>query len=207
VQSALLECMEERQITVDGYPHPMPQPFHVIATQNPIGYEGTFPLPETQLDRFLVRLSLGYPSIEDEVVIMERQQYGHPIEQICQVIEPADLVRLQQAVRPIYVDGLVKQYIAMVVEATRRHQSAYLGASPRGSLALFRTSQARALIQGRDYVLPDDIKALAEPVLAHRLIIQPGSGQHRGGRDIVEQILASVPVPGAIPSRVPRAAR
>ncbi len=208
VQSALLECMEERQITVDGAPFRMPQPFHVIATQNPIGYEGTFPLPETQLDRFLVRLSLGYPTIEDEIVIMERQQYGHPIEQIGQVIGPSDLVRLQEIVRGIYVDDLVKQYIAMVVEATRRHPAAYLGASPRGSLALFRTSQARAMVLGRDYVSPDDVKALAGPVLAHRLIIQPGTrAQQRGGRDIIEQVLETVPVPGAVPSRASRVGR
>ena len=194
--------MEERQITVDGTTYVMPHPFHVIATQNPIEYEGTFPLPEAQLDRFLLRLILGYPSSANEIVIMERQQFVHPIEQISQVAEAADLIQLQETVRTIYVDSLVKQYIVSVVEATRHHHAVYLGASPRGSLALFRTAQGRALLQGRDYVLPDDVKALAEPVLAHRLIMHLGiQTQDKSGRAIIAEVLEAVPVPGALPTR------
>ena len=202
VQSALLECMGEQQITVDGATYKMPHPFHVIATQNPIEYEGTFPLPETQLDRFLLRLSLGFPSASDEIAIMEKQQFVHPIEKLCPVTEADELVHLQETVKTIYVDNLVKQYIVSVVEATRHHPRLNLGASPRGSLALFRTAQARALILGRDYTLPDDVKALAEPVLAHRIIARLGSNtEDKNGRDIVADILETVPVPGAIPTR------
>lgn len=202
VQSALLECMEERQITVDGTTHKMPFPFHVLATQNPIEYEGTFPLPETQLDRFLLRVRLGYPSVSDEIVIMERQQYIHPIEQISEVVDTSDLVMLQETVRKIYVDNLVKEYIASLVGATRSHPSIYLGSSPRGSLALFRTAQARALMLERDFVLPDDVKALAEPVLAHRLILPAtAQSQDKSGRGYVAEILETVPVPGALPNR------
>ena len=197
VQSALLECMEESQITVDGITHKMPSPFHVLATQNPIEYEGTFPLPETQLDRFLLRISIGYPSLADEVNIMNQQQYQHPIESLKAVATAADLETLQAAVRTIYVDDLVKQYAAAVVAATRNHPAIFLGASPRGSLSLYRTAQARALINGRDYVLPDDIKALAEPVLAHRLIPRLTDSSHdKTGRAIVAKLLESVPVPG-----------
>lgn len=208
VQSALLECMEERQMTVDGTTYKMPHPFHIVATQNPIEYEGTFPLPETQLDRFLLRLSLGYPSTADEIVIMEKQQFVHPIDQLSQVAEATDIIRLQDTVKAIYVDNLVKQYIVSVVEATRHHPAVYLGASPRGSLALFRTAQARALIQERDYIIPDDVKALAEPVLAHRLIIRFGAQTHdRSGRAIIAEVLEGVPVPGALPTRSSRTAR
>lgn len=197
VQSALLECMEEGQITVDGVTHKMPAPFHVLATQNPIEYEGTFPLPETQLDRFLLRISIGYPSLADEVNIMNQQQYQHPIDSLKAIATAADLEMLQAAVRAIYVDDLVKQYAASVVAATRSHPAIFLGASPRGSLALYRTAQARALINGRDYVLPDDVKALAEPVLAHRLIPRLTDSSHdKTGRAIVAKLLESVPVPG-----------
>jgi MoxR-like ATPase len=202
VQSALLECMEERQITVDGVTHKMAPPFHVLATQNPIEYEGTFPLPETQLDRFLLRISLGYPSAADEIVIIERQQYAHPIEQLDQVADVSDVLTLQETVKNIYVDDFVKQYIVSLVEATRHHPSIYLGASPRGSLALFRTTQARALMLGRDYALPDDVKALAEPVLAHRLILPTtAQSQDKTSRACIADILETVPVPGALPSR------
>ena len=202
VQSALLEAMEERQITVDGTTYKMPSPFHVFATQNPIEYEGTFPLPETQLDRFLMRISLGYPSASDEIIIMDRQQYIHPIEQLSPVAEASDVVMLQETGRNIYVDDLVKQYIVSLVDATRHNPSVYLGSSPRGSLALFRTAQARALIQGRDFALPDDVKALAEPVLAHRLILLPtAQPQDKSGRTSIAEILETVPVPGALPSR------
>jgi MoxR-like ATPase len=202
VQSALLEAMEEKQITVEGVTRKMPSPFHVLATQNPIEYEGTFPLPEAQLDRFLLRISIGYPSREEEIAIMENQQFVHPIEQISPVVDAADILSIQETVRQIYVDNLIKQYIVELVEATRHHPGIFLGASPRGSLALFRTSQARAMLLGRDYVLPDDVKALAEPALAHRtLLSSTGQGQGRDGKAPLLEILETVPVPGAIPGR------
>jgi MoxR-like ATPase len=199
VQSALLEAMEERQLTVDGVTHKMPAPFHVLATQNPIEYEGTFPLPEAQLDRFLLRINIGYPTPAEEVAIIERQQTVHPIEQIGHVVEVADILLLQNTVKQIHVSDLVKQYIVALVEATRLHPSIYLGSSPRGSLALFRTAQARALLQGRDYVLPDDIKALAEPALAHRsLVSSAGQSQGKDSRTFIAEVLGTVPVPGAL---------
>lgn len=201
-QSALLECMEEHQITVDGTTYDMPHPFHIIATLNPLEYEGTFPLPETQLDRFVIRLDLGYPSISEEITIMERQQFKHPIEDLGQVARESDLTLIQEAVKTIRVERLVKQYIATIVEATRHHPAIHLGASPRGSLALFRTSQARALIKGRDYVLPDDVKALAEPVLSHRLVVNLNSNGNDGkGHSLIAEVLGKVPVPGTIPGR------
>jgi MoxR-like ATPase len=200
VQSALLEAMEERQITVDGVSRRMPSPFQVLATQNPLEYEGTFPLPEGQLDRFLLRINIGYPSLEEEVAIVEKQQLVHPIEQIGHVVDAADVLLLQETVKKIYVDDLVKRYIVTLVEATRRHPSIYLGASPRGSLALFRTAQARALLFGRDYVLPDDVKALAVPALAHRsLLSSAGQSQGTDSRVYIKEILETIPVPGAIP--------
>jgi MoxR-like ATPase len=202
VQSALLEAMEERQITVEGVTRKMPAPFHVLATQNPIEYEGTFPLPEAQLDRFLLRISIGYPSEAEEIAIIEKQQYIHPIEQIGPVVQAEDILMLQNTVKQVYVDDHVKQYIVSLVEATRHHSSIYLGASPRGSLALFRTAQARALVQGRDYVLPDDIKALAAPALAHRTLLSSAGQAHgRDGNTSIAEILETVPVPGAIPGR------
>jgi len=198
LQSALLECMEERQITIDGVTHEMPNPFHILATQSPVEYEGTFPLPETQLDRFLMRISLGYPSVSDEIIIMDRQRYHHPIMTLQAVATSADVEMLQVAVKDVYVDDLIKQYIADLVGATRNHPAILLGASPRASLALYRTTQARALISGRDYVLPDDVKALAEPVLAHRIIVHwTDSSRDKSGRDIVAQILETVSVPCA----------
>jgi MoxR-like ATPase len=200
VQSALLEAMEERQLTVDGVTHKMPSPFHVLATQNPIEYEGTFPLPEAQLDRFLLRINIGYPTSAEEVSIIENQQNTHPIEKIGHVVEAADILMLQDTVKQIHVSDPVKQYIITLVEATRHHPSIYLGSSPRGSLALFRTAQARALLNGRDYVLPDDIKALAEPALAHRsLISSAGQSQGKDSRTFIAEIVASTPVPGALP--------
>jgi MoxR-like ATPase len=197
-QSALLECMEEGQITVDGVTRKMPDPFLVLATQNPIEYEGTFPLPEAQLDRFLMRVSLGYPAKNDEVEILGRQETVHPIDQITQVIGVEDLLHSQTAIREIYVDRLLREYIVSLVAATRQHPEVYLGASPRGSLALFRTGQARAAIQGRDFVTPDDIKILALPTLGHRIILT-ASGRIRNvtPADVLDDILRSVPVPGA----------
>src|SRR5512137_1297883 len=196
-QAALLEAMEERQITVDGVTRPLPTPFMVLATQNPIEYEGTFPLPEAQLDRFLLRLSLGYPSATDEVRVLERQQYAHPVETLEQVVTVEELLTAQRAVRGVYVDGLIKTYVVELVGRTRKHPDVYLGASPRGSLALFRTAQARAALLGRDYVIPDDIKALAEAALAHRVIVGPAARiKDVTARSVIQEILRSVPVPG-----------
>ncbi len=202
VQSALLECMEEGQISVDGVPHMMPSPFHVLATQNPIEYEGTFPLPETQLDRFLIRISLGYPSIADEVAIMERQHLAHPIELLTAVAGSAEVLELESVVRKVFVDELVRQYIAAIVASTRQHTGIRLGASPRASLALFRTIQARALLDGRDYTLPDDVKYMATHVLAHRLILRSKEqSEDRTGKSMINQILETVPVPGTVVRR------
>lgn len=197
-QSALLECMEERQVTVDGVTYNLPRPFIVLATQNPIEYEGTFPLPEAQLDRFLLRVNLGYPGKHDEMMLLERQQVQHPIERLRPVIGAQDLVELQQTIREsVYVDELIREYIVAIVNQTRSHPDVYLGASPRGSLALFRASQARAALNGRDYVLPDDVKALAMPTLGHRLIVNPGARiKHTETLTIIQEILESVPVPG-----------
>jgi len=197
-QSALLEAMEERQVTVDGVTYPMPEPFLVMATQNPIEYEGTFPLPEAQLDRFLVCIGLGYPASSDEIAIINAQQYAHPIESITQVVSAAELCAAQKRVRQVYADALIKEYVVTLVRTTRTHPEVYLGASPRGSLALFRTAQARAAIQGREYVIPDDVKALAEVTLAHRLILAPAARMKNiTRRAVVQEILDSVPVPGA----------
>ncbi len=197
-QSALLEAMEERQITVDGVTYRMARPFLVLATQNPIEYEGTFPLPEAQVDRFMMRISLGYPSPKDEMAMLDLQREIHPIETIGQVVEAEELLAAQEAVKQIYVDDLIKEYIVSLVTATRRHPDVYLGASPRASLALYKTGRARAAVLGRDYVIPDDIKALAEPTLAHRLIISPSARiKNVDPRALVEETLNSVPVPGA----------
>jgi MoxR-like ATPase len=197
-QSALLECMEERQVTVDGTTYPMARPFLVLATQNPIEYEGTFPLPEAQLDRFMMRIGLGYPDPEAEITMMDSQQYVHPVEEIGQVVDFEELLEAQETVKDIYIDDSVKEYIVAVVGETRKHPDVYLGASPRGSLALYRTSQARAAILVRDYVIPDDIKALAQVTLAHRLIISPSARiKNIDPKAVVEEIISSVPVPGA----------
>jgi MoxR-like ATPase len=196
-QSALLEAMEERQITVDGVTYPMERPFLVLATQNPIEYEGTFPLPEAQIDRFMMRLALGYPSAADEMHILEAQREHHPLQDIGQVISAEELLTAQTAVRQIYVDDLVKEYIVELANASRRHPDIYLGVSPRGSLALFKTTRAYAAIQGRTYVIPDDVKALLETTFAHRMIISPSARiKNVDSRAIVEQIASSVPVPG-----------
>jgi MoxR-like ATPase len=199
-QSALLEAMEERQVTVDGVTYPMPKPFLVMATQNPIEYEGTFPLPEAQLDRFLMRVSLGYPAQADEITILNRQQYTHPIEEIGQVLTVEELLTIQEAIKQVYIDPLIKDYIVALVNATRNHPDVYLGASPRGSLALFRTGQARAALEGRDYVIPDDIKAMAEVTLAHRIIVTPAARiKNVNPRTVVQELLDAVPIPGVRP--------
>ena len=197
-QSALLEAMEEHQVTVDGVTYPMPQPFLVMATQNPIEYEGTFPLPEAQLDRFMLRLHLGYPAKRDELAMLDAQRVTHPIGDIVQVISREELVQAQGLVKQVYVDQLVKEYIHGLVEATRKHPDVYLGASPRGSLALYKTAQARAAIQARDYVIPDDVKQLAEAALAHRLIISPAARlKNTDARVVVNELIHSVAVPGS----------
>ena len=178
-QSALLECMGEHQITVDGVTRVLPRPFLVLATQNPIEYEGTFPLPEAQLDRFLMRLNLGYPSPADEQAILYHLQRVHPIETIEPVVDGGQLVTLQERVWEVHVDESLAAYIVRLVQATRSHRDVALGASPRGSLTLFKTAQALAAIHGRDYVIPDDVKRLVPAVLGHRLIVSPES-QLRG---------------------------
>jgi len=196
-QSALLEAMEEHQVTVDGITHKLPSPHMVMATQNPIEYEGTFPLPEAQLDRFLMRIHLGYPSATDEVLIMDAQQRQHPIESLREVIGPRELLELQEAVGGIYVDPLVKQYIVSLVTATRDHEAAYLGASPRGSLALMRATQAHAMLDGRDFVTPDDVKALAHATLCHRVIVSPSARvRDIDSTQIVDEVVQRVAVPG-----------
>jgi len=196
-QASLLEAMEERQITVDGKTHMLPRPFLVLATQNPIEYEGTFPLPEAQLDRFLLRLRLGYPEMEDEIDILERQQYQHPIAELQQVVSDQELIRAQEEIKGVYIAPPVKRYIVDIVRQSRQHPDVYLGASPRGSLALFRTGQARAMIQGRDYVLPDDIKALVRPALSHRVILGPAARLRDLSTDqVLDEVLSRIPVPG-----------
>jgi MoxR-like ATPase len=196
-QASLLEAMEEQQVTVDGVTYELPHPFMVLATQNPIEYEGTFPLPEAQLDRFMLRIKLGYPSRDDEVTVLDRQQFSHPVEAVEQVITSEELVAAQSQVRQVEVRPAVRQYIVDLVTASRSHPDVYLGASPRGSLALFRAVQARALLRGQESGLPDDVKVLAEPALAHRLIVKPSARVRGvGPTEILEEILGSVPVPG-----------
>ncbi len=196
-QAALLEAMEERQVTVDGVTHTLDQPFLVLATQNPIEYEGTFPLPEAQLDRFLMRISLGYPSSEQQIAILDAQQFAHPIDVIAQVTTTNDLLAMQEQLKSVYVDNLIKQYIVQIIDRTRIHADVYLGASPRGALALYRTAQARAAVHGRDYVIPDDIKALARVTLGHRVIISPSARiKDSNANSILDEILRSTPVPG-----------
>ena len=197
-QSALLEAMEEHQVTVDGVTHPLERPFLVLATQNPIEYEGTFPLPEAQLDRFLMRISLGYPSPSDEIRILEAQQYVHPIESVDQVVGASELVEVQESIKAVYVHDAIKEYVVSIVGATRGHPDVYLGSSPRGALALYRTSQARSALLGRDYVIPDDVKVLAEPTLAHRLIVNPAARiREVDPRTVIKELLQAVEAPGA----------
>lgn len=197
-QSALLEAMEERQVTVDGTTYPTPRPFLVLATQNPIEYEGTFPLPEAQVDRFMMRIHIGYPTKAHEVDVLSRQSDHHPIQDLEQVISVDELIEAQRAVRTVYVDELVKGYIVDLVTTTRDHPDIYLGASPRGSLALFSAARAWAAIDGREYVIPDDVKLLAEATLAHRLIISPSARiKNVTAHHVIEDSLRHTPVPGA----------
>jgi len=199
-QSALLECMEERQATIDGVTHKMPEPFLVIATQNPIEYEGTFALPEAQLDRFMLRIQMGYPQPLEEIVILDEQKRVHPLEDIGEVASVEELRGMQLGVREIYVDPAVSDYIVRLINATRHHPDVYLGASPRGSLALYRAGQAYAALHGRDYVIPDDIKALAVPALAHRLIIKTAATvRDIDSAVIVRELLDSIAVESPAP--------
>ena len=197
-QSALLEAMEERQVTVDGVTRPLPPPFMVLATQNPVEYEGTFPLPEAQLDRFLLRIHLGYPNASDEVAVLEGQQRQHPITTLEAVTSPEEIRAVHAVARDIWVDPQLKQYAVQLVAATRSHDAVYLGASPRGSLALFRCAQASALLAGRDYVIPDDMKLLAHAALGHRVILSPSAQvRNQDARTVIDDVLERVAVPGS----------
>lgn len=197
-QSALLECMEEGQLTIDGVTRRMPRPFLVLATQNPIEYEGTFPLPEAQLDRFLLKLRLGYPGLTEEMVVVQRAKQP-PLEELSQVLSADEVLRLQQLTRAVHVDDAVLEYMVRVVQATRGHREVYLGASPRGSIALYRTSQAIALIRGRDYVTPDDVKEMAPLTLAHRVILRPEAQlRGTGPEQLIAEVLNQVAVPTGV---------
>jgi MoxR-like ATPase len=198
-QSALLEAMEEHQVTADGETYNLPNPFFVLATQNPIEYEGTFPLPEAQLDRFMLRLRLGYPAFQEEVNLLKRLQYAHPVEGLEQVTKGQEILNIQEAVKKVHVEPALCNYIIKIVHALRGHQQVYLGASPRGSLALFKGAQALAAISGREFVLPDDIKVIAKNALPHRVILKPeahlkGYSPEALVTDILNQV--SVPVEG-----------
>lgn len=195
-QSALLEAMQERQVTLDGQTRSLPRPFLVLATQNPVEYEGTFPLPEAQLDRFLMRLHLGYPTLADERQIIKNQRQAHPIESLAPVVDGHTLLELSQKAAEVHVEESLEDYILKLVQTTRTHPDLALGASPRGSLALYKTSQALAALHNRGYTIPDDIKKLAPLTLTHRLIVKPES-QLRGrtASSILHEILEQTPVP------------
>jgi MoxR-like ATPase len=194
-QSALLEAMQEQQVTVDGSTHSLPRPFLVLATQNPIEYEGTFPLPEAQLDRFLIRLTLGYPSPEDEKILLVNLRREHPIQHLGQVAECAELLGLQKLVWEIHIDDTLQDYIVRLIGRTRLHPDLALGASPRASLSLFKTAQALAAVRGRDHVLPEDIKSMAPIVLSHRLVLRPEAElRGRTTRAVMEELLAETPL-------------
>jgi len=195
-QSALLEAMAERRVSVDGQTYNLKPPFLVIATQNPVDHEGTFPLPEAQLDRFLVRLSLGYPGKEEEGKMLDRLKLVHPIDELGPIVTAADIVACQQAVREVHIDEKVRTYLLEIVQGTRQHDDVYLGGSPRASIALYRTGQALAAISGRDFVLPDDIKRMAPAVLGHRLILKPESRlRKQTAAAVINDIVAEVRVP------------
>ena len=195
-QASLLEAMAESRITIDGTTHSLKAPFLVIATQNPVDHEGTFPLPEAQLDRFLMKFSIGYPTMDDELKILDNLQAGHPIEELSAVVSAREVVECQKQIRKVHVDPKIRQYILQVVHMTRHHDHLALGGSPRASLALFKTAQSLAAIRGRNFVLPDDIKILAEPVLCHRLILKPESRLRKiTTKQIVNKVLSDIPVP------------
>jgi MoxR-like ATPase len=195
-QAALLEAMAERRVTVDGQTYPLKAPFLVIATQNPVDQEGTFPLPEAQLDRFLVRLSLGYPTLEEEGRMLQRLQKNHPIDELSPVVSATDFVACQEAVREIHVDDKIRNYILQIVHGTRNHEDIHLGGSPRASIALFRTAQALAAIQNRDFVLPDDVKRMTIPVLGHRMILKPESRlRKKTPQSVINDLVSDARVP------------
>jgi MoxR-like ATPase len=195
-QSALLECMEERQVSTEGETRPLPRPFLVLATQNPIELEGTFPLPEAQLDRFLLRLSVGYPSESDEKAIVRRFRSGSPLDELPPVVDADELLRMQHLAHEVHVADAIEDYVVRLVRATRLHASVELGASPRASLALYRAAQALAGLRGRSYVLPDDVKQLAPAVLTHRVIASAQARlRGRSSADVVTELLANVAVP------------
>jgi MoxR-like ATPase len=195
-QSALLEAMAERRVTVDGQTYALQPPFLVIATQNPVDHEGTFPLPEAQLDRFLMRLSLGYPGRKEEAEMLERLRTGHPIDSLTAVVAAADVVNCQRAIREVHVDPKVRDYILDLVNATRAHENLSLGGSPRASIALFRAAQSLAAIRGNDFVTPDDVKRIAAAVLSHRLIVRPESRLRKiTAATVVHEILDNIAVP------------
>lgn len=201
-QAALLEAMAERRVSADGQTYVLKPPFLVVATQNPIDQEGTFPLPEAQLDRFLIRLSLGYPSFEEESKMLTRLQKGHPIDDLQPVVAAQDVIDCQDAIRGIHVDEKVKKYILDIVHASREHEDILLGGSPRASIALFRTTQALAAISNRDFVIPDDVKRMAQPVLAHRLILKPESRlRKKTPAAVVNELVSEARVP--VLDRVP----
>jgi MoxR-like ATPase len=195
-QAALLEAMAERRVSADGQTYVLKPPFLVLATQNPIDQEGTFPLPEAQLDRFLVRLNLGYPSLEEESKMLTRLQKAHPIDDLKPVVSAEDVLACQEAIREIHIDEKVKRYILQIVHASREHEDVLLGGSPRASIALYRTAQALAAISGRDFALPDDIKRMSQPVLAHRLILKPESRlRKRTAALVVKDLVDDAKVP------------
>ena len=195
-QAALLEAMGESRVTVDGTTHQLGPPFLVIATQNPVDHEGTFPLPEAQLDRFLMKFSLGYPTMEDELKMLEMLQHSHPIDSLEPVVTSEELVACQRACREVYVDDKVRRYIMQIVHDTRSHEDVHLGGSPRASIAMFRTSQAMASLRGRNFVLPDDVKRVAGPVLVHRMILKPESRLRKiTPGSVVDEIVAEIAVP------------
>src|SRR5436305_844426 len=197
-QSALLEAMEEAQITIDGVTYRLPEPFMVMATQNPIEYEGTFPLPEAQLDRFMMSIKLGYPKAADEVNILDSHQHHHPLEDLVQIMTADELILIQRQVRSVHVDPSIREYIVAIAQATRNHPNIYLGVSPRGSLAMFRASQALAAMRSRGYVIPDDVKLLTKPTLAHRIIVTPAARVRSiTSASLLDEILQTVPVPNA----------
>src|SRR6476661_6707639 len=195
-QAALLEAMAESRVTVDGQTHPLAPPFLVIGTQNPIDHEGTFPLPEAQLDRFLIKLSLGYPSMEEESQMLEMMKREHPLEKLQPVLTAEELVMCQRAVRTVHVDPKIRNYITQIVHASRKHHDVRMGGSPRASIALYRSSQAVAAIRGRNYVEPDDVKHILPSVLTHRMILRPEARlQNVTAEELVVEILDSTPVP------------
>jgi MoxR-like ATPase len=195
-QAALLEAMAERRVTVDGQTYLLKPPFLVIATQNPVDQEGTFPLPEAQLDRFLIRLSLGYPSYDEEATMLTLLQKNHPIDDISPVASAQEILNCQEVIREIHVDDKIKRYILDIVHGSREHEDLLLGGSPRASIALFRTAQSLAAINGRDYVIPDDVKRMAQPVLAHRIILRPESRlRKKTAATIVNELITEARVP------------